>query len=297
MVGRLGDRWMRHFAAMDSALQQQPRYQGFLAASEEVGIPLALAAVARRDPRPVSIITHGSFFASKRFAWVMRALRRRSSVSFIPLSHSIGQRLREQFGVPAYRVTPAGYATDTRFFRPRPQCTDPRLVVGVGTANRDYQLLADAVLELDANIEIAADSAWYRSNVAVEAAESEAHRLRLGSYDYCALRDLYARAAVVAVPMHRGLHACGYSAIAEAMAMGKPVVATRTDCPSDFIEHGVSGFYVPPGDVAAMRNRVAQLLGEPALAARMGAAAAERMQRFGVEGYAARIASAVPGLS
>jgi glycosyltransferase involved in cell wall biosynthesis len=51
--------------------------------------------------------------------------------------------------------------------------------------------------------------------------------------------------------------------IIEAMAAGKPVVATRSGGPEEIIEDGVSGFLVDVGDDAAMAVRLAELLSNP----------------------------------
>jgi glycosyltransferase involved in cell wall biosynthesis len=59
--------------------------------------------------------------------------------------------------------------------------------------------------------------------------------------------------------------------IAEAMAHGKPVVATRVGGIPEVISDGVTGYLVGRGDVAAMCDRILQLLVDPALRARMGA--------------------------
>ena len=60
--------------------------------------------------------------------------------------------------------------------------------------------------------------------------------------------------------------------IAEAMAHGKPVVATRVGGIPELIEEGVSGHLVSRGDTTAMSERILRLLGDPELRRRMGAA-------------------------
>ena len=83
----------------------------------------------------------------------------------------------------------------------------------------------------------------------------------------------YDRAAVVCVPSLRE----GYGmAAAEAMAHGRPVVASATGGLLDLVEDGVTGLLVPPGDVPALRAAIERLLGDPELRARLGAAARER---------------------
>jgi len=60
--------------------------------------------------------------------------------------------------------------------------------------------------------------------------------------------------------------------IAEAMAHGKPVVATRVGGIPELIEEGISGHLVSRGDTTAMSERILRLLGDPELRRRMGAA-------------------------
>jgi glycosyltransferase involved in cell wall biosynthesis len=63
--------------------------------------------------------------------------------------------------------------------------------------------------------------------------------------------------------------------IAEAMAHGKPVVATRVGGIPELINGGRSGFLVDRSDTVAMSKRIFTLLGDPALRARMGEAGRE----------------------
>ncbi len=67
----------------------------------------------------------------------------------------------------------------------------------------------------------------------------------------------------------------------EAMACGKPVIASRLDgIPEAFVE-GEHGLFVPPGDVPALADAMQTLLGDAALRQRLGAAGRERVcQQF-----------------
>jgi glycosyltransferase involved in cell wall biosynthesis len=67
----------------------------------------------------------------------------------------------------------------------------------------------------------------------------------------------------------------GLAAI-EAMASGTPVVASKLGGLSEVIEHGVTGFLVEPGNVAELRWRLDQVLGDRPLARRLGRNARER---------------------
>lgn len=95
----------------------------------------------------------------------------------------------------------------------------------------------------------------------------------LGFVDHRELGAHYARAAVVACPSLRE----GYGmACLEAMAYGKPVVASAVGGLRDLVVDGETGLLVPPGDPAALRAALERLLGDPELRRRLGAAARER---------------------
>jgi glycosyltransferase involved in cell wall biosynthesis len=65
----------------------------------------------------------------------------------------------------------------------------------------------------------------------------------------------------------------------EAGACHKPVVATRVGGIPEAVEDGVNGFLVEPGDVANLADRVAQLIADPALRARLGEAGRARVEQ------------------
>jgi len=77
-------------------------------------------------------------------------------------------------------------------------------------------------------------------------------------------------------------------AVLEASASGVPVVATRHAGIADVVEHGASGYLVAEGDVAGMAAHMLTLARDPALAARLGRHARERV----LERYAADVSIA-----
>ena len=60
--------------------------------------------------------------------------------------------------------------------------------------------------------------------------------------------------------------------VLEAMASGRPVVMTANPGIDDYIEHGVTGLLVPPGDVDAFTDALVSLLADPQRAREMGRA-------------------------
>ena len=74
--------------------------------------------------------------------------------------------------------------------------------------------------------------------------------------------------------------------LAEAMAAGTPVVATRVGGLAEVVADGVTGRLVTPGRPDELAAAVLEVL---AARGRMGAAARERAQRFGADAYADRV--------
>jgi mannosyltransferase len=73
-------------------------------------------------------------------------------------------------------------------------------------------------------------------------------------------------------------------ALLEAMAAGCCVVAAKLPAMAEVIRDRQTGFLFPPGDVAALRSILEELMADPARAEQIGAAAAEDVRRrFGVE--------------
>ncbi len=65
----------------------------------------------------------------------------------------------------------------------------------------------------------------------------------------------------------------------EGMAFGLPAIATTAGGAGEIVTDGVDGFLVPPGDVAALAERIARLAADPALLDRMSDAARRRYAR------------------
>jgi glycosyltransferase involved in cell wall biosynthesis len=67
--------------------------------------------------------------------------------------------------------------------------------------------------------------------------------------------------------------------ILEAMACGKPAVATDVGGCAELVLEGQTGFLVPPRDEAALAERILRILRDAGLRRRFGAAARQRVER------------------
>jgi glycosyltransferase involved in cell wall biosynthesis len=96
----------------------------------------------------------------------------------------------------------------------------------------------------------------------------------LGFVSHKHVERLLARAAVVVLPSHReGLP----MVLLEAMAHGRPVVATRVGGMPSMVEEGRTGILVEPGEPTALRAAIERLLDDPDSRRRLGAAAREKV--------------------
>ncbi len=100
----------------------------------------------------------------------------------------------------------------------------------------------------------------------------------LGSFPHAAVLQAWRRSLIgllpSEVPETFGL------VILEAMAAGRPVIASRIGGLPDVVVDGESGFLTSPGDAAALRQAMERLLGDANLRERMSQAAERRAAEF-----------------
>jgi glycosyltransferase involved in cell wall biosynthesis len=143
---------------------------------------------------------------------------------------------------------------------------------GTDNAIRAFQLVHKKLPDATLNI-FGAGSQWGAlSNLA--AALGVAHRVTLHGYTHEPNVEM-AKASAVVFPSKA--EAWGFT-IAESFLNETPVVAFECKYgPGDLIEDGADGYLVPPGDVAAMADRLIHVLENPDQARAMGAAGREKI--------------------
>ena len=150
--------------------------------------------------------------------------------------------------------------------------TSGEYVFAGGRSDRDYGTFFRAVAGLPVRVLVNAR----RFNVAGLALPANVTVHELMPLNH--LAQALARAHFVVVPLQDVPHAAGLSQIILAMSAGKAVIATRSGSCEDYVEPGLTGLLVPPGDVGALRAAVSELLDHPEQARQMGRAARARYE-------------------
>ena len=153
------------------------------------------------------------------------------------------------------------------------------MICAVGAEMRDYPTFIEAVRGTDLRCHIATDHVRIPGKVRLIndrrlpigdiVAETDA-QITSGRMSLPELRKLYARSRFVVVPLLPSDSDNGVTVILEAMAMGKPVICSRTRGQVDVIQDGVTGLYVPVGDAAALRAAMLALWNDPQRCQEMG---------------------------
>jgi glycosyltransferase involved in cell wall biosynthesis len=289
--GRSIARSIRHAFAGLGSLAGRP---AVFSDGEHVGIPLGLAMRIRRDATPHLMIGHHLDAPAKR-PW-LRLLAKAENLRLIVHSPSQLAHARDLVGVPVERLRLIPYGVDTEFWRPAPAEAED-LVLAAGRDHRDYGTLARAVASIDVRVFVSGHSAHSPRARASEPA-TWPRNVERGFVDYLALRELYARSAVVVIPLLAADFPAGVTSLLEAMAMGKAIVVTATRGLQGIGDDGETMIQVPPGDANALERVIRGLLADPAEQQRLGRNARARVeQRYSLGAYAAALSTELQAMA
>jgi glycosyltransferase involved in cell wall biosynthesis len=212
---------------------------------------LPSAAVGLLTGRPVVAQVWGTDVElARRAPWLARRILRGARVVVAP-SNALAQATRE-LGVEVVRVIPSGVD-----------------VPETGAAEDDppFVLFAGRLSVEKGILELVEAAAGLPLVVVGDGPLRDRVPGARGFVPHDELERLYDRAAVVAVPSHRE----GFGVVcAEAMAHGRPVVASAVGGLLDLVVDGETGILVPSGDVVALRAALERLLADRELRRRLG---------------------------
>jgi glycosyltransferase involved in cell wall biosynthesis len=283
-------------------------YRHIVARADRFGLPLALLYKVTRGRRDLVLVS--AWLSRPKKAVFLSRLHVQSHLGAIINYSSVQAEAALRFGVPPEKVHVILHPVDERFWRPTDEATE-RCVLAVGSEARDYPTFVRAIDGLDVTADVAVGSSMLKTSgdadamfgpllrgardAGTDTPRTSVTRLRLHqqlSHDQ--LRALYSRARLVVVPLQDVDFDAGVTTITEAMAMGKPVVVTRSRGQVDVVRHGENGLYVPPQDPDALRSAVRRVLDNPAEAHQMGRAGRRLVEeRHTLDGWVSAVARVV----
>jgi glycosyltransferase involved in cell wall biosynthesis len=239
---------------------------GFVRAARRVDADLLHAHwlpagwVAAQTGKPYVVQVWGTDVElARRAPWFARRVLRGARL-VIAASHDLAERARA-LGALNVRVIPSGVELPARVGEE----ADPPEVLYAGRLSREKGVLELVEAAHGLNLVVAGDGPL---RAQVPGAQ--------GFVPHDELQRLYARSAVVACPSRRE----GFGVVClEAMAHGRPVVATAVGGLRDLVVDGETGVVVPPRDPGALRSALERLLADRELRRRLGAAGRERARR------------------
>jgi len=218
-------------------------------------IPSAVAALATRKPFVLQVWGTDVELAAHAPSLV-RPLVRRARV--VVAASGFLAEAATRLGAPHVRVIPNGVEIPAVTGEPEP----PLHVLFAGRLSEEKGIL-EFLEATDGVPRVIVGDGPLRSRAAGA----------IGFVPHAELGPYYERAAVVCVPSRRE----GYGVVArEAMAYGRPVVATAVGGLTEAVADGETGLLVPPGNPAALRSAIERLLRDSELRQRLGALARAR---------------------
>ncbi|MBN1270304.1 MAG: glycosyltransferase family 4 protein [Kiritimatiellae bacterium] len=178
----------------------------------------------------------------------------------------------ERFGIPesVIRYVPM----HTNIHDPNMQERNDGYVLSAGYTHRDYLCLLEAARQIPAPVVVLCGRRHLRR------AELPPNVTVLRDVARDTYLDYLARCALVALPLRDIERSTGQVVLLEAMAMGKPVVTTRTVGTVDYVRDGENALFVPPGNASELAKRVRELLADPERASRLARAALEDIRQY-----------------
>lgn len=256
-----------------------------------------LSAILARVPVIVATLQLFVDLPYDRSTRLQQRLIARGIGRYIAVSRESAARLRDAFRLPAGKIEVIHNAVPTRPFA---RAADPELHATQGRGGPPVVLTVarlDAQKGLPYLLEAATlvpEAAFVIAGDGPERARLEALARDLGLGDRLVflgrrgdIPALLASCDLFVLPsLYEGLPL----AVLEAMAAGKPVVATAIGGTDEAVAHGETGWLVPPGDPAALAGAIRALLADPPLARRLAKAGNARLRReFSAETMVARV--------
>lgn len=263
-----------HIAQIIEVFFVQHRFDIILSQSEKVAFPLSFLMKFFGFKIPhvliISRITSVYEKQSKRKKWFFKHIKDYVS-KFLIWSKVQRQIAIDELGVDPGKIVLLKRGTDQKFWFPINVETD--MICSAGMEARDYPTLIEAMRNVDIPCHIAVGATrgeLFETVKRLYDIDDIPSNITVGRKSHEELRELYQRCRFIVVPLMESDSDNGLTTILEAMAMGKPVICSRTEGQVGIIEDGVTGVFVPQGDKDALQKAILELWNDPQKCLEMG---------------------------
>lgn len=240
----------------------------FVFTSTAFGTQLVHTLLHIRRPRWVmhdfsitGLIGEEKTFKQKMFSYLVR-----HSAGIVTLGVEEKEKLEKKFPRLAGKIEFIPFGVDLDFFKPMDIEQDGKVFAVGFDPDRDWKTFFKAVEGVQAPI-VAATRPQRVAKLQVPS------NVSIKQFTPRGLAKEYAKSSVIVVALDtsKGVNdAMGCSTLFEAMASGKPVIATNTQTMASYITDGENGLLVPEGDSEALKRALERLLGDGGLRERLG---------------------------
>jgi glycosyltransferase involved in cell wall biosynthesis len=255
--------------------RRQGEYDAIVTWSERLSLALMALDALRPGGKPHVAMLY--WFSRPSVRVPMRAFGGKSLQAIVTWPTVQRAYAIDTLGLDPSKLYLVKHFVDQLFWAPPDRDHETDMICGAGAEMRDYPTLLAALRGTGLRCHIATDHVrvdrfgFARRLSADSFLGSASADVTIGRKSVTELRELYARSRFVVVPLRESDTDNGVTVILEAMAMGKPVICSRTQGQVDVIQDGVTGILVPVGDPEALRRAMVDLWNDPERARAMGA--------------------------
>lgn len=191
----------------------------------------------------------------------------RRCAGIVTLSLDEKEKLEKKFPHLKGRIEFIPFGVDLDFFRPQGM-PEKKQILAVGfDPDRDWKTLIEAVKDINIRVILATRIGRVEKYLPLPA------NIEVKQFSPRGLLEEYDKSAMIIVPLNTSYHnndAMGCSVLFEGMAMGKPVIITRTMVVESYVKDKENGLLVEEGSTNKMREAINFILNNKKEAEKIG---------------------------
>ena len=254
--------WVQHWRQSRRALRAG--CDGLITVFPQLAMTAAVQQAFSLSRRKLPLLAW-CFNIGERPRWPGRLIARlflRQVDQFVVHSRGEIDTLHRWFGIPRHKIAFVPLQRASIAASAVEDTADP-FILAMGSANRDYATLIEAIRGLPLRLILVASP---RSLAGIDIPDNVEVANGLTTQQ---CRDLAQRARINVVPLADVATASGQVTIVEALRMGRPLIATRGVGSVDYIVDGENALLVEARDVSGLRQAIMRLWDDRAMCGRL----------------------------